>query len=80
MRRSPFAGAAPSPTSHDAAGASEEWLPLLRSGQMRLPGPLEAEGFVDLEDQWQELIESIEGGGFSEADGDDTDATDEHNS
>jgi SAM-dependent MidA family methyltransferase len=76
----PFAGAAPSPTSHDAAGASEEWLPLLRSGQMRLPGPLEAEGFVDLEDQWQELIESIEGGGFSEADGDDTDAPDEHNS
>jgi SAM-dependent MidA family methyltransferase len=32
------------------------WLPLLRPGQMRLPGPLEAEGFIDLEAQWRELF------------------------
>ena len=40
-------------TTPDAAGV---WLPLLRPGQMRLPGPLEAEGFIDLEAQWQELF------------------------
>ena len=46
-----------------ACGASEStapddpWLPLLRPGQMRLPGPLEAEGFLDLEAQWRELFE-----------------------
>ena len=38
------------------APLSDEWLPLLRPGQMRLPGPSEAEGFVDLEGQWQELF------------------------
>ena len=32
------------------------WLPLLQAGQMRLPGPLEAEGFLDLEAQWRELF------------------------
>jgi SAM-dependent MidA family methyltransferase len=32
------------------------WLPLLRPGQMRIPGPLEAEGFIDLEAQWRELF------------------------
>ena len=32
------------------------YLPLLRPGQMRLPGPLEAEGFVDLDKQWRELF------------------------
>jgi SAM-dependent MidA family methyltransferase len=37
--------------------ASADWLPLLRPGQMRLPGPLEAEGFLDLEAQWHELLE-----------------------
>jgi len=37
---------------------AENWLPLLRPGQMRLPGPAEAEGFVDLEGQWQELFAS----------------------
>jgi SAM-dependent MidA family methyltransferase len=42
------------------------WLPLLRPGQMRLPGPPEAEGFLDLEAQWRELV----GDG-----GDDRDAT-----
>ena len=31
------------------------WLPLLRPDQMRLPGPLEAEGFVDLEGQWRDF-------------------------
>jgi hypothetical protein len=36
--------------------AERDWLPLLRPGQMRLPGPLEAEGFLDLEGQWQELL------------------------
>jgi hypothetical protein len=35
-------------------------MPLLRPGQMRLPGPLEAEGFVDLEGQWQELFSGDE--------------------
>jgi SAM-dependent MidA family methyltransferase len=37
--------------------ADPSWLPLLRPGQMRLPGPLEAEGFVDLEGQWRELFD-----------------------
>ena len=32
------------------------WLPLLHAGQMRLPGPLDAEGFFDLDAQWSELI------------------------
>ena len=39
----------------DVTGGAD-WLPLLRPGQMRLPGPLEAEGFVDLEEQWRELV------------------------
>jgi hypothetical protein len=33
------------------------WLPLLQPSQMRLPGPLEAEGFLDLDAQWRELFE-----------------------
>jgi SAM-dependent MidA family methyltransferase len=41
-----------------------DWLPLLQPDQMRLPGPLEIEGFVDFEGQWQEL--------FGTADGDDS--------
>jgi SAM-dependent MidA family methyltransferase len=32
-----------------------DWLPLLRTDQMRLPGPLEAEGFGDLEAQWRDF-------------------------
>jgi SAM-dependent MidA family methyltransferase len=36
--------------------AEDDWLPLLRPGQMRLPGPLEAEGFVNLKGQWRELF------------------------
>jgi SAM-dependent MidA family methyltransferase len=36
--------------------ALDAWLPTLRPGQMRLPGPAEAEGFVDLEAQWRELF------------------------
>ena len=40
-----------------APGSADDWLPLLRAGQMRLPGPLEAEGFVDLEGQWRELFQ-----------------------
>ncbi|MCC7372693.1 MAG: SAM-dependent methyltransferase [Chloroflexi bacterium] len=35
---------------------SRGWTPLLRPGQMRLLGPLEAEGFLDLEAQWAELF------------------------
>jgi SAM-dependent MidA family methyltransferase len=45
----------------DLAGDAD-WLPLLRPGQMRLPGPLEAEGFYDLEGQWRELF-GDDGGG-----------------
>lgn len=37
-------------------GEQPGWVPVLRPGQMRLPGPLEAEGFVDLEGQWRELF------------------------
>jgi SAM-dependent MidA family methyltransferase len=43
------------------ATATSDWLPLLRPGQMRLPGPLEAEGFLDLEAQWQELLAGDDG-------------------
>jgi SAM-dependent MidA family methyltransferase len=52
----PFAPRAP---GSESAGAPD-WLPLLRPGQMRLPGPLEAEGFLDLEGQWQELLSGDE--------------------
>ncbi|MGE3268989.1 MAG: SAM-dependent methyltransferase, partial [Chloroflexota bacterium] len=37
-------------------GRSETWLPLLRPGQMQLPGPMEVEGFLDLDQQWHELL------------------------
>jgi SAM-dependent MidA family methyltransferase len=57
----PFAPRAPGDLtdgsdSGSALSAERDWLPLLRPGQMRLPGPLEAEGFLDLEGQWQELL------------------------
>lgn len=42
------------PDSWRREGAPE-WLPLLRADQMRLPGPLELEGFGDLEAQWREF-------------------------
>ncbi|MCC6175941.1 MAG: SAM-dependent methyltransferase [Chloroflexi bacterium] len=51
------------------AHAASSWLPLLRSGQMRLPGPLDAEGYVDVEGLWQEFLEAGEDAG-SEASGD----------
>lgn len=35
--------------------ANTPWLPLLHPTQMRLPGPLEAEGFADLEAQWRDF-------------------------
>lgn len=35
--------------------AEPGWLPVLGPGQMRLPGPLELEGFGDIEAQWREL-------------------------
>ena len=35
-------------------------LPLLRPGQMRLPGPLEVEGPIDLDAQWRELFGEAE--------------------
>ena len=44
-------------TASDDDAADPSWLPLLRPGQMRLPGLLEAEGFLDLDAQWQELFE-----------------------
>jgi SAM-dependent MidA family methyltransferase len=51
----PFAG--PQAQTEDARWAAPtSWLPLLWPGQMRLPGPLEAEGFTDLEAQWRELF------------------------
>jgi SAM-dependent MidA family methyltransferase len=40
--------------------ADPDWLPLLHEHQMRLPGPLEAEGFFDLEAQWRELLSSTD--------------------
>jgi SAM-dependent MidA family methyltransferase len=40
--------------------AGDAWLPVLRAGQMRLPGPLEAEGFLDLDSQWQELLGGVD--------------------
>ena len=51
----PFAAAEPP----DSGGSEpvEPWLPLLRPGVMRLPGPLEAEGFLDLDAQWRELFD-----------------------
>jgi SAM-dependent MidA family methyltransferase len=57
----PFAPAAPlAEAAIPDADPSGGWLPLLRPGQMHLPGPLEAEGFVDLEAQWQELFQDRE--------------------
>lgn len=53
----PFAEPADSADSDDGgAPARHAWLPLLHPDQMRLPGPLEAEGFIDLAAQWQELF------------------------
>lgn len=46
----PFSAASRS----SGASGDPSWIPLLRPGQMRLPGPLEAEGFVDLDAQWRE--------------------------
>jgi SAM-dependent MidA family methyltransferase len=46
----------------DGSDMASSWLPLLRPGQMRLPGPFEAEGFIDLEAQWLELFGDGEGG------------------
>jgi hypothetical protein len=51
----PFA-AANGPAEGAARQAGAPWQPLLRPGQLRLPGPLEAEGFIDLEAQWRELF------------------------
>ena len=59
----PFPGSAPGNLPSAAAISNEartEWLPLLRAGQMQLPGPLEAEGFPDLEDQWRELLAGVD--------------------
>jgi hypothetical protein len=36
-------------------GRSPTWLPLLHADQMRLPGPMEAEGLSDFEAQWREF-------------------------
>jgi SAM-dependent MidA family methyltransferase len=44
-------------TTDEAPPPDDGWLPRLSPGQMRLPGPLEAEGFIDLEGQWRELVE-----------------------
>ncbi len=32
------------------------WLPMPRADQMHLPGPLEAEGPIDVDGQWRELF------------------------
>jgi SAM-dependent MidA family methyltransferase len=58
----PFAAPSPGERVHlpDRASAAMPgalWLPLLRPGQMRLPGPLEAEGFLDLDKLWRELLD-----------------------
>ncbi|MBA2446904.1 MAG: SAM-dependent methyltransferase [Chloroflexi bacterium] len=47
-------GGAP-PRAGQANSTGDPWLPLLHPGQMRLPGPLEAEGFADLESQWHDF-------------------------
>jgi len=52
----PFAAVPVARTGDPPPHARPPWMPLLRPGQMRLPGPLEAEGFVDLDAQWQELF------------------------
>jgi hypothetical protein len=40
--------------------AVPDWLPLLHRDQMRLPGPIEAEGFIDLDAQWRELVGDLD--------------------
>ena len=45
----------PGPPEFGGAGGAVPWLPLLGAGQMRLPGPLEGEGFGDLEAQWRDF-------------------------
>jgi SAM-dependent MidA family methyltransferase len=58
----PFADAALDTADEAPLPAAHAWLPQLRPGQMRLLGPLEAEGFLDLEDQWRELVEGVSDG------------------
>lgn len=53
LRPSGLGGAARPTFAHDAANAAR--LPLLHPHQMRLPGPLEVEGFADLEAQWRDF-------------------------
>jgi SAM-dependent MidA family methyltransferase len=57
----PFVPPEESSAGSAAPDAGGSWLPVLHPGQMRLPGPLEAEGFIDLEAQWQELFSGSDG-------------------
>jgi SAM-dependent MidA family methyltransferase len=45
----------PPPPFREGGRGGRFWLPLLRGDQMRLPGPLEAEGFGDIEAQWRDF-------------------------
>lgn len=53
---SPFAYGKADDPGRNLVGGVQQWLPALHAGQMRLTGPLDAEGFLDLEEQWQELL------------------------
>jgi len=61
-RFDPFLGADRLP----AANGDSDWIPLLLAGQMQLPGPLEVEGFLDLEAQWHELFGESDDSGDSD--------------
>jgi SAM-dependent MidA family methyltransferase len=53
---SPFSVGVQGDEAPGRASDREAWLPQLGPGQMRLPGPLEAEGISDLAAQWHELL------------------------
>jgi SAM-dependent MidA family methyltransferase len=55
MQTRGIGGFRPSGIFGPASSDDSSWLPLLRPNQMRLPGPLEAEGILDVEEQWREL-------------------------